>query len=123
MDPIETLKVAKDTSLALIDAAQRRGWDVSYFQQGDMYLEGDRVYADVPPLKIDLDGDPWFELAATQRVALDSLDVVLMRKDPPFDMDYVYSTYLLERAAQRGTLVVNNPRSLRDCKEFLIAVS
>ena len=123
MDPIETLKVAKDTSLALIDAAQRRGWDVSYFQQGDMYLEGDRVYADVTPLKIDLDGDPWFELAATQRVALDSLDVVLMRKDPPFDMDYVYSTYLLERAAQRGTLVVNNPRSLRDCNEKLFATA
>jgi len=121
MDPIDTLNVAKDTSLALIHAAQRRGWEVNYFQQSDMYLEDDRVYVDMARLTINIESKQWFELGEPVHEALDSLDVVLMRKDPPFDMDYIYSTYLLERAADRGTLVVNNPKSLRDCNEKLFA--
>jgi glutathione synthase len=121
MDPIETLNIKKDTSLALIEAAQNRGWEIYYFQQIDMRLEHGLVKARVQKLVIDLTETKWFELSAPEDMELKTLNVLMMRKDPPFDMDYIYSTYLLERAEQEGVLVVNSPGSLRDCNEKLFA--
>ncbi|MCL4159683.1 UNVERIFIED_CONTAM: hypothetical protein GTU68_020532 [Idotea baltica] len=121
MDPIETLNIKKDTSLALIEAAQNHGWEIYYFQQMDMRLEYEQVKARVQKLDIDLMAKEWFELSEPEDMELKTFDVLMMRKDPPFDMDYIYSTYLLQRAERDGVLVVNSPQSLRDCNEKLFA--
>ena len=121
MDAISGLNTKKDTSLALIEAAQEIGCEVYYFQQADLRLEAGQVRANVAKLDINLAQNPWYELEERRDVDLSYLDVVLMRKDPPFDMDYIYSTYLLERAESQGVLVVNRARSLRDCNEKLFA--
>jgi glutathione synthase len=119
MDPIGSINVKKDSTFAMILAAQRRGWTVHYMEQGDLWLEDGRVRAMVRPLEVRDDPRDWFTLGAAQDRDLASLDTVLMRKDPPFDMEYVYSTYLLELAARDGCLVVNRPDSLRDANEKL----
>lgn len=121
MDSIDTLNTKKDTSLALIEAAQSRGWAVYYFQQADMRLEKNSVKVRAQKLVIDLAKTSWFELSDPIDMPLADLDAVIMRKDPPFDMNYIYSTYLLERAETEGALVVNKPQSLRDCNEKLFA--
>lgn len=121
MDSIYTLNTKKDTSLALIEAAQKVGATVFYFQQGDLRLEGAVVRVKAQQLKIDLVKEPWYELSEDLDFELADLDAVLMRKDPPFDMDYIYSTYLLEKAEKQGLLVVNKAASLRDCNEKLFA--
>jgi len=121
MDEINGLNIKKDTSLALIEAAQDKGCEIYYFQQQDLRLEASLVRAMAAKLEIDLAKSPWYELGEKQDMDLSDLDAVLMRKDPPFDMDYVYSTYLLERAESQGVLVVNKARSLRDCNEKLFA--
>lgn len=121
MDEINGLNIKKDTSLALIEAAQEKGCEVYYLQQQDLRLEVSLVRARVAKLDIDLAKTPWYVLGEWQDIDVSDLDVVLMRKDPPFDMDYIYSTYLLERAESQGVLVVNKARSLRDCNEKLFA--
>jgi len=119
MDPIETITVAKDSSLAMLLAAQRRGWSLHYMQPGDLYLDGGTARARCRELQVEDDAARWFEFGGDADIALHSLDIVLMRKDPPFDMDYIYTTYLLELAEARGTLVVNRPSALRDANEKL----
>jgi glutathione synthase len=121
MDPIESITVKKDTTLAMLLAAQKRGWIIHYMLQSDLYLQGGECRAGVQTLSVQDDEDDWFSLGNHSDIALSELDVVLMRKDPPFDMDYIYSTYLLEAAGRSGTLVVNNPQALRDCNEKLFA--
>ena len=121
MDPIDTFNIKKDTSLALIESAQDRGWEVYYFQQADLRIDQHRVRVQTQKLAIDLTKPDWFELSEAMDMPLAELDVIIMRKDPPFDMDYIYSTYLLERAESEGVLVVNKPQSLRDCNEKLFA--
>jgi glutathione synthase len=121
MDPIESIVVKKDTTLAMLLAAQKRGWDIEYMLQGDLYLNQGEARAQVQPLTVRDDPADWFTLGASRDIALAQLDVVLMRKDPPFDMDFVYSTYILEQAQREGTLIVNDPQSLRDCNEKLFA--
>lgn len=121
MDPIGTLNVKKDTTLALIEAAQKFGWTPYYFEQTDLRLDRGVVRARAAQLQIDLSKEPWYELGGEQDIELAELDAVLMRKDPPFNMDYIYSTYLLERAEQQGVLVVNRAGGLRDCNEKLFA--
>ena len=98
MDPIETITVAKDSSLAMLLAAQRRGWALHYMTPGDLYLDGATARARCTELHVWDDPARWFEFGDIEDRALHSLDVVLMRKDPPFDMDYIYTTYLLELA-------------------------
>jgi glutathione synthase len=102
-------------------AAQARGWSLFYMEQKDLYQASGEARARLCPLKVFNDPERWFELGAERDIALSELDVILMRKDPPFDNEFVYSTYLLEQAEQAGVLVVNRPQSLRDCNEKLFA--
>ena len=119
MDPIADINVKKDTTLAMLLAAQRRGWELCYMEQSDLSLDQGLARATVRRLSVEDNPESWFEVGSPQDIALSDLDVVLMRKDPPFDMDFIYSTYILEAAQREGTLVVNDPRSLRDCNEKL----
>lgn len=121
MDPIATIHPKKDTTLALLLAAQQRGWTLWYMEQNDLALEGSTPVARQRPLRVRDDLDDWFELGIPEDRALNALDCILMRKDPPFDSEYIYSTYLLEAAERLGALVVNRPASLRDCNEKLFA--
>lgn len=121
MDPIASISYKKDSSLAMLLAAQERGWELFYMEQEDLYLGAGKARAKMQPLKVFANPEHWFELEAEQDTALADLDVILMRKDPPFDMEFVYSTYLLEQAESDGVLVVNRPQSLRDCNEKLFA--
>jgi len=119
MDPIESITVKKDSTFAMLLEAQRRGWGIRYMQPEDLYLEGDRAYALMHHLTVEDHPQNWHQITHQEQIPLDELDVILMRKDPPFDMEYVYTTYLLERAEAMGVLVVNRPSSLRDCNEKL----
>lgn len=121
MDPISDISYAKDSSLAMLWAAQARGWDVFYMEQQDLYLAPGEPRARMRPLRTFQDPQRWYELGDTQDAPLASLDVILMRKDPPFDNEFLYSTHILEQAEQRGSLIVNRPQSLRDCNEKLFA--
>ncbi|NWE46941.1 glutathione synthase [Pseudomonas gingeri] len=121
MDPIASISYKKDSSLAMLLAAQERGWTLFYMEQQDLYQDAGVARARMKPLKVFANPEHWFELEAETDAALSDLDVILMRKDPPFDMEFVYSTYLLEQAERAGVLVVNKPQSLRDCNEKLFA--
>lgn len=121
MDPIASIAFKKDSSLAMLLAAQSRGWTLFYMEQQDLYQRGSQARARVRPLRVFNDPQRWHELDAEQDIALNELDVILMRKDPPFNSEYVYATYLLELAEKAGSLVVNSPRSLRDCNEKFFA--
>jgi glutathione synthase len=121
MDPIASISYKKDSSLAMLLAAQERGWSLFYMEQQDLYQNEGVARGRMRPLKVFADPARWFELDAEQDAPLSDLDVILMRKDPPFDMEFVYSTYLLEQAEAAGVLVVNRPQSLRDCNEKLFA--
>ena len=121
MDPIAGISYKKDSSLAMLLAAQERGWSLFYMEQQDLYQNEGVARGRMRPLKVFADPARWFELDAEQDAPLSDLDVILMRKDPPFDMEFVYSTYLLEQAEAAGVLVVNRPQSLRDCNEKLFA--
>ena len=117
MDPIESITPYKDSSLAMLLEAARRDAEIHYFQQRDLRLLGGRAVGESTILGVRDDDSDWFTLGATQEVDLGDLDVVLMRKDPPFDMEYVYTTYILDRAREAGALVVNHPQALRDMNE------
>jgi glutathione synthase len=118
MDPIGHIKPYKDTTLAMLLAAQARGWRLSYMEQRDLYLVAGQAHARRRELKVRDDHHDWFELGHEHDGPLEgALDVILMRKDPPFDMEYVYTTYILERAEAAGVKVVNRPQSLRDANE------
>jgi glutathione synthase len=121
MDPIESIVVKKDTTLAMLLAAQRQGWELFYMQQSDLYLDQGSAHGIMSPVVVKDDESDWYTLGSESDQSLASLDVILMRKDPPFDMDFVYSTYILEQAQREGCLIVNNPQSLRDCNEKLFA--
>ena len=121
MDPIAGISYKKDGSLAMLLAAQDRGWTLFYMEQQDLYLNEGKARARMKPLNVFANPEKWFELGNETDTALSDLDVILMRKDPPFDMEFVYSTYLLEQAERDGVLIVNKPQSLRDCNEKLFA--
>ncbi|MFY0639909.1 MAG: glutathione synthase [Bermanella sp.] len=123
MDPIESISFKKDTSLALLDAAQRKGWQLFYMEDKDLALENGVAVANMAPLTVKMDPENWFTKGDASWQPLADLDVVLMRKDPPFDNEYIYNTYILERAEQQGTLIVNKPQSLRDCNEKVFATA
>lgn len=117
MDPIATIKPEKDTSFAMLLEAKRRGWQLAYFEQSDLWLDDGTAYGRARTLDVHEDQTPFFELGDAETTELGALDVILMRKDPPFDMEYVYTTYVLERAEEAGALVVNRPQALRDMNE------
>jgi len=123
MDPMESVHYKKDSSLAMLWAAQDRGWELFYMTQADLYLRDGQPWARMTPLSVFRDPDHFYELGKTENQPLPSLDVILMRKDPPFDNEYIYATYMLERAEQQGTLIVNKPQALRDCNEKFYATA
>lgn len=117
MDPIAAIAYAKDSTLAMLLAAQERGFALSYLEQGDLLLRDGVAYGRMRPLTVRADPTGWFTLGEAHTGPLAALDCLLMRKDPPFDTEYIYSTYILERAADAGVLVVNRPQGLRDMNE------
>ncbi len=117
MDPLESIKPAKDSTIAMLKAAARRGCETLSFGQGDLWSRDGRAFARLAPIEVTGDGADWFRAGEPATRELSGVDAVLMRKDPPFDMEYIYSTYLLERAEVAGTLVVNRPQGLRDMNE------
>ena len=119
MDPIGSINYKKDSTLAMLLAAQKRGWTLSYMEQADLYLAEGEARGLMRPLQVQADAAHWYTLGNANPTPLGELDVILMRKDPPFDMDYIYSTYLLEMAEHAGVLVINKPQSLRDANEKL----
>ncbi|MEQ1621046.1 MAG: glutathione synthase [Methylococcales bacterium] len=119
MDSIDHINIKKDTSFAMLLEAQARGWELHYMELNDLYLRNGRAYARTRTLKVQRNAQQWYEFVAEQDIPLDQLQVILMRKDPPFDQEYIYATYLLERAEAMGTYVVNKPQSLRDANEKL----
>jgi glutathione synthase len=117
MDPIGTIKPVKDSTLAMLLEAQRRGWAISYMEQSDLSIRDGVARGRVRALEVADDTESWYRLGNPSDLALGELDAILMRKDPPFNMEYVYSTYVLERAEAAGALVVNRPAALRDMNE------
>lgn len=121
MDPIASINYKKDSSLAMLLAASQRGWELFYMEQDDLYQNEGTAMGSVQPLSVQADPENWFSLGERSEMPLAELNVILMRKDPPFDMEFIYSTYLLEQAEAAGTLVVNKPQSIRDCNEKIFA--
>ncbi|MFN3579402.1 MAG: glutathione synthase [Pseudomonas sp.] len=121
MDPIQAIHYKKDSSLAMLLAAQLRGWELYYMEPQDLYLANGEAMGSVRALRVHADPQHWFDLDAPEQSALTRLDVVLMRKDPPFDNEFLYATHILEAAERAGVLIVNRPASLRDCNEKLFA--
>ncbi|MER2492904.1 glutathione synthase [Catenovulum sediminis] len=120
MDPIEKINIKKDSSFAMLLEAQARGYEIHYMEMQDLYLHQGRSFAKTRLLNVMQNPDKWFELSESSNdIALSELDAILMRKDPPFDTEYIYATYLLERAESEGCLIVNKPQSLRDANEKL----
>jgi glutathione synthase len=117
MDPIEDIKPAKDTTLAMMLAAQRRGWELAYLELGHVWLRDGVAMGRAHAIEVRDDARDWFTRGEPQAARLGDFDVILMRKDPPFDTEYIYSTYILERAESQGALVVNRPQGLRDMNE------
>ena len=117
MDPIADCKFAKDSTLAMLLAAQKRGWELFYLEQSDLWLRDGVAMGRAAPLAVIANPKRWFELGTAAATPLASFDCVLMRKDPPFDTEYIYSTYVLERAELAGALIVNRPQGLRDINE------
>jgi len=121
MDPIDTIKPAKDSSFAMLLEAQSRGYALFYMEMADLELENGQIIGQMRPISVKDNTHDWFELGQPVSTPLSSLDVILMRKDPPFDVEYIYATYLLETAEKAGVLVVNKPASIRDANEKLFA--
>jgi len=117
MDPIEAIKPAKDSTLAILLAGQARGWQLFYAEQKDLWLRDGTAWGRLAPLQVFDDLGTWFVRGAPQKAKLGDFDVILMRKDPPFDTEYIYTTYILDRAQVQGALVCNRPQGLRDINE------
>ena len=117
MDPIAAINIKKDSTFEMIWQAQQLGWDVDYIEMNDLFIDNGVAMARTRRLTVQQDSSHWFDLADTVTDKLGALDAILMRKDPPFDMEFVYATYILELAERQGALVVNSPQALRDCGE------
>ena len=121
MDPIDKIKPWKDSTFAMLLEAQRRGWTVFYLTPADLYVRDGTLCARARPLSVQDARDDYFELGEEAELDPTSLDMVLMRQDPPFNNEYLYVTYLLEKLEKNGVLVANRPASVRDCNEKLFA--
>lgn len=119
MDPIGSINPKKDSTFAMLLAAQKRGWSVSYMEMGDLILRNDQAWGWTRELKVRDEPEHWYDFETRRMHPLSELDVILMRKDPPVDSEYIYATQILDRAEAAGTLVVNKPQSLRDANEKL----
>ena len=119
MDPITDINIKKDSSFAMLLAAQSRGYQLFYMEMQDLAMVNGKAMATMRSLSVQQDESNWFELGEVIDTPLADLDVILMRKDPPFDTEFIYATYMLERAEEEGVLIVNKPQSLRDANEKL----
>lgn len=119
MDSIDQINIKKDTSFAMLLEAQSRGWQLYYMEMGDLFLRNGRAYARTRLLSVERNASSWYEFMSEQIIDLSELDVILMRKDPPFDSEFLYATTILQRAEDAGVYVVNKPQSLRDANEKL----
>ena len=123
MDPIGDINIKKDSSFAMLLAAQKKGWELFYMELPDLYLDQGLAKASIRGVKVKRDTNCWFELSDRKDTLLSELDVIIMRKDPPVDAEFIYATHILERAENNGTLIVNKACSLRDCNEKLYATT
>ncbi|WP_158769054.1 glutathione synthase [Paraglaciecola sp. L1A13] len=119
MDPIGSINIKKDTSFAMLLGAQARGYEIFYMEMADLYLQNGKPMALMSRLTVQEDAQNWYQLQEEESLGLGELDVILMRKDPPFDGEFLYATQMFELAEQTGTLVVNKAQSLRDFNEKL----
>lgn len=117
MDPIADIHYKKDSTLAMLWEADRRGFEIFYFEQKDLFLRDGKAFGHATGLKVFQDEKNWFSLGRKSLIALDELNIILVRKDPPFNSEYIYMTYILEAAEEAGVLIVNKPQSLRDANE------
>jgi glutathione synthase len=122
MDPLATINPKKDSTLAMMLAAQSKGWTIYFLEQSDLFIQDGRVEANFQKLALNDALTDWFKVTGEHTDALASMDAVLMRKEPPFDMEFIYSTYLLEMAEKEGVTILNRPGSIRDCNEKLYAL-
>jgi len=122
MDPIQRITIAKDSSFAMLLSAQKRGWQIHYMEMPDLYLRDNKAGARMRRIEVEDSPDEWFRFGESSHAPLASLDLVLMRKDPPFDSQYLLATFILEQAEREGVLVVNPPRALRDANEKLFTL-
>ena len=123
MDDISSIKPNKDSSFAMMLEAQARGWEIQIFDNSDMFYLDGKVHATSRRTSVVDSETNWHKSELLKVINLGSLDVVFMRKDPPFDMNYIYATYLLEQLESEGVLVINKPSSLRDANEKLFALN
>ncbi|MCK4608122.1 MAG: glutathione synthase, partial [Gammaproteobacteria bacterium] len=121
MDPISAIDVEQDSTMAMLLEAEKRGWQLYYMEQKDLFIKDSVPMARMRKLSVFVEQEQWFELTEAEEVALSSLNVILMRKDPPVDLEYIYATHILELAEAAGALVLNRPQSLRDANEKLFA--
>lgn len=119
MDPISDINIKKDSTFAMMLEAQRRGHDIYIMQQNDLFVESGKAQAHTVRVSVQDDSKNWYNELSEQTISLSDCDAILMRKDPPFDIEYIYSTYILELAEAEGVLIVNKPQSLRDYNEKL----
>lgn len=117
MDPISQINIKKDTSFAMLLEAQSRGWELHYMELSDLFMRNGQAHARSRLLTVRRDSACWYEFGEERQLALAELDTILMRKDPPFNQEYIYATYMLEQAERAGVYVVNKPQSLRDANE------
>ena len=117
MDHIDHIKPAKDSTLAMMLAAQQRGHELFYLQQSDLWLRDGIAWGRAARITVHNNLQHWADVEPQAIIRLGTMDAILMRKDPPFDMEYIYTTYILERAESEGVLVVNKPSGLRDMNE------
>ena len=121
MDPIGSINYKKDSSLAMLWAAQEREWSLFYMEPKDLFQRDGLSFARMHPLRVFRDPENWYTLGEPEVQPLHQMDVILMRQDPPFDLNFLYITHILEQAEREGTLVVNRARSIRDANERLFA--
>lgn len=121
MDDIAKVNLKKDSTMAMLWAAQRRGHELGYALQQDLFLNQGKAFGQISPLQVFENTQDYYRLGEKCIESLADYDVILMRKDPPFDMNFIYTTYILEQAEREGAWVVNKPQSLRDCNEKLFA--
>ncbi|MEK9779276.1 MAG: glutathione synthase [Gammaproteobacteria bacterium] len=123
MDDFSKIHPQKDSTLAMMREANNRGWDIYTFDANDISHLNHQTQVNAKKISMKPSKDPWCEVLSYESISLEDLDVILMRKDPPFNMDYIYATYMLDHAKKSGVLVVNDPQSIRDCNEKLFALN
>jgi len=119
MDSLDHINIKKDTSFAMLLEAQARDWEIHYMQLDDLFLRNGLAYASTKQIEVKRDSSNWYQVIAQQSIALDRLDCIIMRKEPPVDQEYIYATYILEQAESQGVYVLNKPQALRDANEKL----